>query len=307
MRKRRTNDERLGLQLAMMLWAYEHQPVSVSEVAEHFGIDADDAYSELYPLQGIEVAINEEFHNLGVVVDEDGEIFFDINPLIGRPRKLERSEAIGLLAVANAALSLPGMDVDALRTGVSKLEAALGTDSALAVDISEPEFLGIIQQATKDRACIRFDYYARWSDEMSTRTVEPYETVNLSGDWYLRAHCQLRDQHRTFRVDRIEEVELTGSLHQRTDPGHEAFTGGEEAPTVRIEIPHNLRWMIEALPASITEEGEKLVIEMSVSSSVFLERLLLRLGSDAQVTASEPFQSLASTAAKRLLSRYEQL
>ena len=243
MRKRRTNDERLGLQLAMMLWAYEHQPVSVSEVAEHFGIDADDAYSELYPLQGIEVAINEEFHNLGVVVDEDGEIFFDINPLIGRPRKLERSEAIGLLAVANAALSLPGMDVDALRTGVSKLEAALGTDSALAVDISEPEFLGIIQQATKDRACIRFDYYARWSDEMSTRTVEPYETVNLSGDWYLRAHCQLRDQHRTFRVDRIEEVELTGSLHQRTDPGDEAFTGGEEAPTVRIEIPHNLRWM----------------------------------------------------------------
>ena len=141
-----------------MLWAHEHQPVSVPEVAEHFGLDADDAYSELYPLQGIEVAINEEFHNLGVVVDEDGEIFFDINPLIGRPRRLERSEAIGLLAVANAALSLPGMDVDALRTGVAKLEAALGTDSALAVDISEPEILGIIQQAPKDRACIRFDY-----------------------------------------------------------------------------------------------------------------------------------------------------
>jgi len=79
MRKRRTNDARLALQLAMMLWAYEHQPVSVSEVAEHFGIDPDDAYSELYPLQGIEVAVNEEFHNLGVVVDDDGEIFFDLN------------------------------------------------------------------------------------------------------------------------------------------------------------------------------------------------------------------------------------
>ena len=43
----------------------------------------------------------------------------------------------------NAALSLPGMDVDALRTGGRNLEAALGTDSALAVDISEPEFLGL--------------------------------------------------------------------------------------------------------------------------------------------------------------------
>ena len=71
---------------------------------------------------------------------------------------------------------------------------------------------------------------------MSTRTVEPYETVNLSGDWYLRAHCQLRDQHRTFRIDRIEEVELTGSFHQRTDPGDEVFTGGEEAPTVGLKF-----------------------------------------------------------------------
>ena len=82
----------------MMLWAYEHQPVSVSEVAEHFGIDADDAYSELYPLQGIEVAINEEFHNLGVVVDEDGEIFFDINPLIGCLLYTSPSPRDGLLS-----------------------------------------------------------------------------------------------------------------------------------------------------------------------------------------------------------------
>ena len=52
-RKRRTNDARLALQLAMMLWAHEHQPVSVSEVADDFGLDVDDAYSELYPLQGI--------------------------------------------------------------------------------------------------------------------------------------------------------------------------------------------------------------------------------------------------------------
>ncbi len=291
----------------MMLWAYEHQPVSVSEVAEHFGLDSDDAYSELYPLQGIEVAVNEEFHNLGLIVDDDGEISFDINPLIGRPRRLERSEALGLLAVANAALVLPGMDVDALRTGVSKLETALGTASTIAVDISDPEFLKTIQQATKNRECIRIEYYARWTDEMSTRTVEPYETLNLSGDWYLRAHCQMRDEHRTFRIDRIEEVELTGTMHERTDPGNEAFTGGEEAPIIRIEMPSSSRWMIESLPAQIIEEGETLLVEIPVSSTVFIERLLLQLGADTQVATSGPFQTLGSNAAKRLLSRYEKL
>ena len=305
MRKRRTNDARLALQLAMMLWAYEHQPVSVSEVADHFGLDVDDAYSELYPLQGIEVAVNEEFHNLGVVVEDDGEIIFDINPLIGRPRKLDRSEALGLLAVANAALRLPGTNVTALKTGVSKLERALGVGSSVAIDIPDPEFLKVVEQATRDRECIRIEYYARWADEVSVRTVEPYETVNVSGDWYLRAHCRLRDDHRTFRVDRIEALELIGETHTRSDPGNEAFTGEEEAPVVTIEMPNSSRWMIEPLEASVMEDEEKLVVEIPVSSTIFLERLMLRLGPDARVVGKGPFEELASTAARRLLSRYE--
>ena len=55
--------------------------------------------------------------------------------------------------------------------------------------------------------------------------------------------------------------------------------------------------MIEALPASITEEGDKLVIEISVSSPVFLERLLLRLarfiffGNEQQLGADEETSS----------------
>jgi len=304
-RKRRTNDARLALQLAMMLWAYEHQPVSVSEVADHFGLDPDDAYSELYPLQGIEVAVNEEFHNLGVVVDDDGEIFFDINPLFGRPRQLERSEALGLLAAANAALGLPGTNVEALKTGVLKLERALGIGSTVAIDIQDPEFLKVIEQATRNQECIQIEYYARWADQISIRTVEPYETINVSGDWYLRAHCRLRDDHRTFRVDRIEGVELTGETHVRSDPGYEPFTGGEEAPVVTIEMPSSSRWMIEPLQASVVEDDEKLVVEIPVSSSIFLERLMLRLGPDACVVGGGPFDDLASAAAQRLLSRYE--
>ena len=304
-RKRRTNDARLALQLAMMLWAHEHQPVSVSEVADHFGLDEDDAYSELYPLQGIEVAVNEEFHNLGVVVEDDGEIIFEINPLFGRPRKLDRSEALGLLAVANAALGLPGTNVEALKTGVSKLERALGVGSSVAIDIPDPEFLKVVEQATRDRECIEIEYYARWADEVSVRTVEPYETVNVSGDWYLRAHCRLRDDHRTFRVDRIEALELTGETHTRSDPGNEAFTGDEEAPVVTIEMPNSSRWMIEPLEASVMEDEEKLVVEIPVSSTIFLERLMLRLGPDARVVGKGPFEDLASTAATRLLSRYE--
>ena len=181
----------------------------------------------------------------------------------------------------------------------------MGVGSSVAIDIPDPEFLKVVEQATRDRECIEIEYYARWADEVSVRTVEPYETVNVSGDWYLRAHCRLRDDHRTFRVDRIEALELTGETHTRSDPGNEAFTGDEEAPVVTIEMPNSSRWMIEPLEASVIEDEEKLVVEIPVSSTIFLERLMLRLGPDARVVGKGPFEDLASTAARRLLSRYE--
>ena len=290
----------------MILWAHEHQPVTVSEVATHFGLDPDDAYSELYPLQGIEVSVNEEFHNLGVVVEDDGEIFFDMNPLFGRPRRLERGEGLGLLAAANAALRLPGTDVDSLKTAVSKLEAALGIGSTVKIEISEPEHLNIIQRATSDLERIRIEYYARWTDEVSRRTVEPYETVNVDGNWFLRGHCLLRDDHRTFRIDRIEAVELTGETHSRTDPGNRPFTGGEEAPLARVEVPSNSRWMIEPLPVQIVEDDARLIIELPVSSTVFLESLLLRLGPEAQILDGGTVGDVASAVAERLLVRYKE-
>lgn len=306
MRKRRTNEERLALQLAMILWAHEHQPVAVAEVAAHFGLDPDDAYSELYPLQGIEVAVNDEFHNLGVVVEDDGEIFFDMNPLFGRPRQLERGEAVGLLAAANAALRLPGTDVDSLKTAVSKLGNALGIGSSLSVEITDPEHLKVVERATRDRERIRIEYYARWTDEVSIRTVEPYETINVEGNWYLRAHCLLRDDHRTFRIDRIENVELTGEICLGTDPGNQPFTGGDEAPVARIEVPAHARWMIEPLPVQIVEDDERLVIDLPVSSTVFLESLLLRLGPDARIVGDDSFRDVASDVAQRLLVRYKE-
>mgnify|MGYP002860387984 FL=1 len=288
----------------MILWAHEHQPVSVEDVATHFSLDPDDAYSELYPLQGIEVSVNDEFHNLGVVIEDDGEIFFDMNPLFGRPRRLERAEALGLLAAANAALRLPGTDVESLKTAVTKLENALGVGSNVAVEITEPEHLDTIQTATGDREKIRIEYYARWTDEVSVRTVEPYETVNVDGDWHLRGHCLLRDDHRTFRIDRIETVELTGENHSRTDPGNQPFTGGDEAPLARIEMSPNSRWMIESLPAQIVEDKERLVIDLPVSSIVFLESLMLRLGAEARIVSDGSFKEVGSNVASRLLARY---
>jgi predicted DNA-binding transcriptional regulator YafY len=50
--------------------------------------------------------------------------------------------------------------------------------------------------------------YQSFRQEVTKRTVDPYALALQWGNWYLVAHCHLRDALRTFRVDRIQQVEI---------------------------------------------------------------------------------------------------
>ena len=63
--------------------------------------------------------------------------------------------------------------------------------------------------------------------------------------------------------------------------------------------------MIESLPVEIVEDAEKLVIDLPVSSTVFLESLMLRLGPEARIVSDGSFKDVASGVAERLLLRYK--
>jgi predicted DNA-binding transcriptional regulator YafY len=51
--------------------------------------------------------------------------------------------------------------------------------------------------------------YQSFHRQVSERTVDPYALALQWGNWYMVGHCYLRDELRTFRVDRIEKVEPT--------------------------------------------------------------------------------------------------
>jgi predicted DNA-binding transcriptional regulator YafY len=51
--------------------------------------------------------------------------------------------------------------------------------------------------------------YTSFRQEVTRRTVDPYALALQWGNWYLAGHCHLRDELRTFRVDRIREVDCT--------------------------------------------------------------------------------------------------
>lgn len=67
----------------------------------------------------------------------------------------------------------------------------------------------VIEQAISTGQNVRLHYYAPSSDTLMWRTVEPYRVEQRGNTPYLVGFCRHAQAERTFRLDRIKEIELT--------------------------------------------------------------------------------------------------
>lgn len=71
-----------------------------------------------------------------------------------------------------------------------------------------------LRRAVRDHRRSRMDYQGRSQVEPTRREVDPYALVHRWGWWYLIGYCHLRQDLRTFRVDRIASLELLGAAFE---------------------------------------------------------------------------------------------
>ncbi|HEX3318196.1 MAG TPA: YafY family protein [Solirubrobacteraceae bacterium] len=140
------------------------------------------------------------------------------------PLLLDDDEAIaigvGLRTAAQA--SVTGIEETAVRAMV-KLEQvlpghlrrrvqALGSATIsppLGGPTVDPQDLTVLAGACRDRERVRFAYRRR-DGTGSRREVEPHALVNLGWRWYLVAWDRVREDWRSFRVDRLTRPAATG-------------------------------------------------------------------------------------------------
>jgi proteasome accessory factor B len=70
------------------------------------------------------------------------------------------------------------------------------------------ERLAVLEQATRNRKRVTLLYVTASSGQAATRDVDPFGLVYRQGTWLLVGHCHLRLGVRTFRLDRIMEVQV---------------------------------------------------------------------------------------------------
>jgi predicted DNA-binding transcriptional regulator YafY len=71
------------------------------------------------------------------------------------------------------------------------------------------EIIGQIHRALTDRKTIEFGYWSLMKNERTIRKVDPYKVWFYDGTIYVIGHCHLREEVRSFVVDRINMLRVT--------------------------------------------------------------------------------------------------
>ena len=116
------------------------------------------------------------------------------------------TESAALSALAKLDQVLPAR----LREQVAALAAVTVGLRARGVPDADFESLVTLGLACRRPERLRFTYLDA-NDRQSERLVEPYRLVYTERSWYLVAFDPSRDAWRTFRVDRMSELKLSGA------------------------------------------------------------------------------------------------
>ena len=87
-----------------------------------------------------------------------------------------------------------------------------------------PNLLQTILSSINDKLIIEVNY-TNVEDNKSKRALEAVGISYTHPNWYVSAWCHLREEYRVFRLNRIENIEITPNKHTKTHPPLESILG----------------------------------------------------------------------------------
>jgi proteasome accessory factor C len=305
-RPQRRVEERFGRLLVMLPWLMTQREVPLAEVARRFRLSEAEVVAdlELASMCGLPPFVDEL---IDLFIDE-GVVHVGVPRLFTRPLRLTAPEGFALLTAGRAAMRLPGADLHGpLGRALAKLAALLG-DDGVVVELPESPLAAALADGATSGATFEIDYRSASSEQLTTRTIAPRVVFAEQGEWYVVADDDRSGEQRTFRLDRIERWSPTGARVEPAPidaPPAGSWFGDPDIARVTVRLRPPARWVAERYPVDdAADDGDDLVVRMPVASTIWLARLLLRLGPAAEIVEPVELADLAADEAQRVLENY---
>lgn len=210
--------DKLTFLLSLVPFLMDHDRISVTAVAEHFGMTPEQIRIavRLIAVSGIpgETAQYQDGDLFDIAWDdfeENDQIVLTHRVAIDDSPRFSAREAAALIAGLQYLSALPEhADRAAVASLMAKLSRGASAEpSQVVVEASETNAtLALIRESVAAGLQLEFDYQTSRGDH-ERRRVDALRVESLDADWYLRAWCHLRGAVRTFRLDRISTPTVT--------------------------------------------------------------------------------------------------
>jgi predicted DNA-binding transcriptional regulator YafY len=287
------------------------------EIADQLGIDARTARRYVGVLQELGIPVEGQrgvgggyrirpgYRLPPLMLGEEEAVVVVLGLLATRGSGSDGSAAAvdGALAKINRVLPTT------LRRQVEALEETLGFTTTRGSAPADAAAVLLLADAIRRRRRVHMSYRTFDGDE-SERQLSPHGLVVHRGRWYLAAHDHMRDDLRTFRVDRMWRTTLEDAAALPPPGGFDAV---EHVTRSLANVPW--KWEVEVLLdlpadtaarripptlAELVDDPEGTLLRMRVDSLDWMASVLAELGCDFTIRRPDELRTSVRELAARL-------
>ena len=295
--------------LAMASWIMDNPGHNVRQIAQHFGRSSRQVRRDLEYMGQIGDSMIDRSYGLDWdLYETEGVVVLRGSQTPSLP-KLTPAEAAALLVALRAlAPYLSESEEEVLLSAAAKLASRasqegrdtrggsevihLEQESSNSPDLqqeSNAQYVVHLRYAIDELREVSFEYLG--VDGPYARCVYPLGLKHLSTGWILDAWNPVRETHRSYRVDRMNNL-VIGEKHPRVS------IPSEPAPsTLTLTISSNARWICEDFESTvISEDAEMITCSLPIWNEEWILALLCDISADIIECPSEWMQRVSEYA-----------
>jgi len=197
-----------------------HQGIALSQLAQEFNLSESELLSDLNTLWmcGLPGYTPLELIDLEF---ESGYVSIRNAEVLQRVRLLTKQELVIILLgldILRSSLDPKREDLQTAISGLTKRIKEIVGNVATASPIVDSVHRAIITQAIASRMDLTVKYHSTIRDTVTEREITPLELSLDLGFEVLNAYCHSAEGFRTFRLDNMRSVELSGSSVSIPEP-----------------------------------------------------------------------------------------
>ncbi|MBX3083390.1 MAG: YafY family transcriptional regulator [Anaerolineae bacterium] len=312
--------------LITLIMLLEHRPnQKASELAERLGVSVRTLHRYIGMLDELGIPIYSERGPQGGFSLVRG---YKMPPLIFTP-----SEAAALCLGTGLVADLWGqLYSEPAQSALAKLENILPDEQLSEVEwarralvntpLPNPRLqsfaprLEALRRALRDRHRVRLVYQSGNQSEIQEREFDPYALAYRAGWWYVIGYCHLREAVRSFRVDRIHQLDVLTMPYQiPADFDAQAYLAfeveAEKGVPLRMHLTAEFAYLATSTPAfweNLDMQPDGSVIVTTRMIDIYRAAgFVFSYGPAATVLEPKELQDMMRTWAAELIKLYDEL